>query len=725
MTTTLLIEIGVEELPTKAVTALAAAGRDLWAQALSDAALAHGNIDTFATPRRLAWRIHDLAEKQPDQKIERKGPSLAAAKDKDGNWTKAALGFAASCGVEASDLGVEETPKGAWLTYHGEQAGQTLETLLPELFRHVCDNLPIAKRMRWGDNEQSFVRPVLTLVALADERILPLDYFGVRAGRDTLGHRVHHPDPVSIQSAASYEADLRAAHIIASHSERMERIREQVEKEAAALGGSAILPEALLIENASLTEWPVAISGSFDERYLAVPQEVLITTMQDNQKTFAVVDASGKIQPHFIAIANLESADSATVRKGNEKVIRPRFADAEFFWQQDLKHRLADYLPRLEAVTYQDKLGSLADKTRRLEALARELAAVTGADAEHAATAARLSKSDLLSEMVMEFPELQGIMGRYYAAAEGLPADIAAAIDEQYYPRGAGGELPQSPTGLTLALAEKLDTLVGGFAIGAKPTGSKDPYGLRRAAIGLIRLIDGEKLKLPLKEWLIKTIQKYGDRLKVDKPLKEKADRDPRIRELLADTLQREDDNLATTAQEYVLSVNDDLIRGYILERLDSYYREQGIRSETVQAVLALNSDDLVDNNRRIRALDTFTASDNVKNLLASAKRIRNILKKNGERDGAVQTAHLQEPAEQALWQAWQDKQPAFEQALAAGDYRAALEPLATLGAPLDAFFTDVMVLSDDPALQQNRLTLLTTLQRGFDKIADLSLLSE
>ncbi|EHM54524.1 glycine--tRNA ligase subunit beta [Cardiobacterium valvarum] len=687
MTTTLLIEIGVEELPTKAVTALAAAGRDLWDQALSDAALAHGNIDTFATPRRLAWRIHDLAEKQPDQKIERKGPSLAAAKDKDGNWTKAALGFAASCGVEASDLGVEETGKGAWLTYHGEQAGQTLETLLPELFRHVCDNLPIAKRMRWGDNEQSFVRPVLTLVVLADERILPLDYFGVRAGRDTLGHRVHHPEPVSIQSAASYEADLRAAHVIASHAERMARIREQVEKEAAALGGGAILPEALLIENASLTEWPVAISGSFDERYLAVPQEVLITTMQDNQKTFAVVDASGRIQPHFIAIANLESQDPATVRKGNEKVIRPRFADAEFFWQQDLKHRLADYLPRLEAVTYQDKLGSLADKARRLETLARELAAETGADAEHAATAARLSKSDLLSEMVMEFPELQGIMGRYYAAAEGLPADIAAAIDEQYYPRGAGGELPQSPTGLTLALAEKLDTLVGGFAIGAKPTGSKDPYALRRMAISLIRLINENNLNLPLDRALAASAATYPAALAADKH---------------------------TAA-----------VRDYIRERLDSYYREQSIRSETVQAVLALDSDDLVDNDRRIRALDTFASSDNVKNLLASAKRIRNILKKNGERDGAVQTALLQEPAEQALWQAWQDKQPAFGQALAAGDYRAALEPLATLGAPLDAFFTDVMVMSDDPALQQNRLTLLTTLQRGFDKIADLSLLSE
>ena len=685
--TTLLIEIGVEELPTKAVTALATAGRDLWAQALSDAALAHGNIDTFATPRRLAWRIHDLAEKQPDQKIERKGPSLAAAKDKDGNWTKAALGFAASCGVEASDLGIEETPKGAWLTYHGEQAGQMLETLLPELFRYVCDNLPIAKRMRWGDNEQSFVRPVLTLVALADERILPLDYFGIRAGRDTLGHRVHHPEPVSIQSAASYEADLRAAHVIASHSERMERIREQVEKEAAALGGSAILPEALLIENASLTEWPVAISGSFDERYLAVPQEVLITTMQDNQKTCAVVGACGKIQPHFIAIANLESQDPATVRKGNEKVIRPRFADAEFFWQQDLKHKLADYLPRLEHVVYQEKLGSVAAKTRRLEALGRALAPVCGADAENVATAARISKSDLLTEMVMEFPELQGLMGRYYAAAENYAADIAAALEEQYQPRGAGGALPQTRTGLALAIAEKLDTLVGGFAIGAKPTGSKDPYALRRMAISLIRLISENELALPLGEWLEKSAAQY-------------------------------DAALGTPA--HVAAV-----REYILERLDSHYREQGIRSETCQAVLALGSDDLVDIERRIRALDTFAGSPSAASLLASAKRIRNILKKNGERNEAVAADRLVEPAEQALWQNWQTLAPAIDAELQKSDYRAALEQLATLGAPLDAFFTDVMVMSDDPALQQNRLALLTTLQRGFDQIADLSLLSE
>ena len=701
-TTTLLIEIGVEELPTKAVTTLADAGRDLWAQALANAGLTHGDIEALATPRRLAWRIRDLATRQSDQKIERKGPALAAAKDKDGNWSKAALGFAASCGVDVTALAVEDTPKGKWLMYYGEQPGQPLEALLPELFRHVCDNLPIAKRMRWGDHEQSFVRPVLSLVALADDRVLPLAYFGVQAGRETLGHRVHHPQAVAIASATSYEADLRGAHIIASHAARMESIRAQVEAKAAALGGVAVIPPALLAEVASLTEWPVAIAGSFDERYLAVPQEVLITTMQDNQKTFAVVGADGKIRPHFIAVANLESADEAAVRKGNEKVIRPRFADAEFFWQQDLKHKLADYLPRLEHVVYQEKLGSVAAKTRRLEALGRALAPVCGADADNVATAAHISKSDLLTEMVMEFPELQGLMGRYYAAAEGYAADIAAALDEQYQPRGAGGALPQTRTGLALAIAEKLDTLVGGFAIGAKPTGSKDPYALRRMAISLIRLINENGLNLPLKQALGFSIKIYKEEWK-KKELLEKLS----IEELV----------LFEAANE---SAYD-----YICERLDSYYREQGIRSETCQAVLALGSDDLVDIERRIRALDTFAGSPSAASLLASAKRIRNILKKNGERNEAVAADRLLEPAEQALWQSWQTLAPTIDAELQKSDYRAALEQLATLGAPLDAFFTDVMVMSDDPALQQNRLALLTTLQRGFDQIADLSLLSE
>ena len=704
-TTTLLIEIGVEELPTKAVTTLADAGRDLWAQALANAGLTHGDIEALATPRRLAWRIRDLATRQSDQKIERKGPALAAAKDKDGNWSKAALGFAASCGVDVAALAVEDTPKGKWLMYYGKQPGQPLEALLPELFRHVCDNLPIAKRMRWGDHEQSFVRPVLSLVALADDRVLPLEYFGVQAGRETLGHRVHHPQAVAIASATSYEADLRGAHIIASHAARMESIRAQVEAKAAALGGVAVIPPALLAEVASLTEWPVAIAGSFDERYLAVPQEVLITTMQDNQKTFAVVGADGKIRPHFIAVANLESADEAAVRKGNEKVIRPRFADAEFFWQQDLKHRLADYLPRLEAVTYQDKLGSLADKTRRLEALARELAAVTGADAEHAATAARLSKSDLLSEMVMEFPELQGIMGRYYAAAEGLPADIAAAIDEQYYPRGAGGELPQSPTGLTLALAEKLDTLVGGFAIGAKPTGSKDPYALRRMAISLIRLLIENKINKSIGILLRYPCDILPNKLKNGQTLPE--------------------------------------VRKYIIERLEAYYRDQGYKPELYHAVSATGLDRLVDFDNCLKCLKNFGNDRLTRNLLISARRIRNILRKNDARNFLynVDESKFKEQAEEMLWKIWkQEVEPKLKENLRYGDspendpglrdytpknYEDAINSLSVISEPLDNFFNDVMVMAKDVDLQKNRLAILNAIQDGFDKIADLSLLDD
>ncbi|MDO4642757.1 MAG: glycine--tRNA ligase subunit beta [Cardiobacteriaceae bacterium] len=684
-TTTLLIEMGLEELPTKAVTTLAEAGRDLWEKALGEAALTYREIEHFATPRRLAWRIQGLATQQPDQRIERKGPAFAAAKDGSGNWTKAALGFAASCGVNVDALTIEDTPKGQWLMYYGEQPGKQLEALLPELFQYVCDNLPIAKRMRWGDYEQSFVRPVLMLVVLADERILPLEYFGVVAGRESLGHRVHHPEPVVIHSASSYEADLHAAYVIARHALRMANIQSQVEKQAAALGGKAVMPPALLSEVASLTEWPVAITGGFEARFLDVPQEVLITTMQDNQKTFAVVDSNGKILPHFIAIANLESQDVDVVRKGNEKVIRPRFADAEFFWQQDLKHHLADYLPRLEQVVYQEKLGSVASKTRRVSILAQALAPLCGADTAYAAQAAELSKSDLLSEMVMEFPELQGVMGKYYAQKEGLHAEIATALEEQYFPRGAGGELPQTATGSALALAEKLDTLVGGFAIGAKPTGSKDPYALRRMAIGLIRLIIEKQLTLSLGEWIARSAATFDA------------------------TLQ---------AAESVAEV-----RAYVLERLDSYYREQGIRSESVQSVQALNSDDLVDIDRRIRALDAFATSAAAGSLLASAKRIRNILKKNGERQEAVQDALLQENAEQVLWQSWQRLQPALQQAVQAGDYRHALDMLGTLAEPLDQFFTDVMVMSEDAALQQNRLALLTVLQQGFEQIADLSLL--
>ncbi|MDO5091243.1 MAG: glycine--tRNA ligase subunit beta [Cardiobacteriaceae bacterium] len=686
-TVNLLIEIGVEELPTKAVTDLAAAGRELWGQALHEAGLAFDRVEAFATPRRLAWRIHDAALEQPEQQIERKGPSLAAAKDAQGNWTKAALGFADSCGVEVDKLLVEDTPKGKWLMYRGYQVGQSLEALLPAMFEWVMGKLPIAKRMRWGDYEQSFVRPVLTLVVLADDKVWDLAWFGVSSNNATLGHRVHHPDAVEIPHALAYEDTLKSAYVIADHATRMDMIREQVQGKARELGGRAVMPEALVHEVASLSEWPVAIAGSFDERYLQVPQEVLITTMQDNQKTFAVVGSCGKILPHFVAVANLESLDPASVSRGNEKVIRPRFADAEFFWQQDLKRKLEDYLPRLENVIYQAKLGSVAEKTRRIGKVAAELAPLCGANSDDVALAAKLSKCDLLTEMVMEFPELQGLMGRYYAQKEGLAAEVAAALEEQYFPVGAGGMLPKSRAGLVLALAEKFDTLIGGFAIGAKPTGSKDPYALRRMAIGVIRLILDNQLTLPLDGWLAKSAASFDAAL--DAPAQVGA------------------------------------VRDYILERLQGHYREQGIAAGIYQAVRERDNDDLLDIDRRVQALAAFAQSAAAAQLLASAKRIRNILRKNGDNPHGVKDALLAEAAEQALWQQWQQCQPRFAGAMASSDYGAALDVLGELAAPLDAFFTDVMVMSDDTALRDNRLALLTTLQQAFAQIADLSLVQE
>ena len=685
MNKNVLIEIGMEELPTAAVSDLAEAGSQLWQKVLAEQSLAHEGIVSFASPRRLAWRIKGLAMQQADRKIERKGPMLAAAKDKDGNWSKAALGFAASCGVAVEDLAQAEADKGAALMFYGEEKGRAFKDLLPELFAEVIKQLPIAKRMRWGDFEQAFVRPVNTLIALADDEILPLAFFGVQADNYSQGHRVHHSQAVRITHADDYEAALESAYVIADIEKRKALIGEQVQAATAALGGKALMPEDLVHEVASLTEWPVAIAGHFEEKFLAVPQEVLITTMQDNQKTFAVLDKDGKMLPHFIAVANLESKDPVSVSKGNEKVIRPRFADAEFFWQQDLKRRLADYLPRLEKVVYQEKLGSLAEKSRRVQELVKRLAPLVQADAAATAEAARLCKCDLQSEMVMEFPELQGVMGKYYARREGLAEEVAQALEEQYFPLGAGGDLPATGVGTALAIAEKVDTLIGGFAIGAKPTGSKDPYALRRMAIGIIRLLVEKGISLPLQELFAWSAASFTAALQAEKVLPE--------------------------------------VRDYVLERLQGYYRDQGIAIESYQAVRALDGDDLLDFDRRIHALHAFAGSANALSLLASAKRIRNILKKNGENTQAVAENLLQEAAEKALWQAWLGISGKVQAAVAAKDYFVALQALGELAAPLEAFFADVMVMADDAALRANRLALLTTMQQGFAQIADLSLL--
>ncbi len=684
-TVNLLIEIGVEELPTSAVNDLSVAGRTLWARALDDAELGYGKITSFASPRRLAWRIDALAACQPKQRLTRKGPSLQAAKDEDGNWSKAARGFARSCGVAVDALDVEETPKGQWLMWHGEKKGQATQALLPTLFEEVMHRLPIEKRMRWSDFEASFVRPVNTLVVLADNKVWDLTYFGVVSGNESQGHRVHHPEAVVISHADNYEAELEKAYVLASQEKRERRIREQVQAAASAFGGTALIPQALVEEVAALSEWPVAVAGNFAARFLDVPQEVLITTMQDNQKTFAVVDASGKLLPHFIAVANLKSQDPDSVAKGNERVIRPRFADAEFFWRQDLKRTLEDYLPQLEHVVYQEQLGSIGAKIRRVGEVAVALAVVTGANGEKVATAARLAKSDLHSAMVIEFPKLQGLMGRHYARKQGLDREIAAALEEQYFPIGANGALPQTTTGTTLAIAEKLDTLLGGFVIGAKPTGSKDPYALRRMAIGLIRLIIAKRLSLPLGKWLEKSAATFPAELR---------------------------------AGEWVAAV-----RGYVLERLDGYYRDLEVAPEIYRAVRALDGDDLLDFDRRVLALVRFLKEREATSLLSSAKRIRNILRQNGENPLPVQESLLSEAAEKALDSSYKALQALVDATLKSGDYARALILLGRLAKPLETFFDEVMVMSDDAALRDNRLALLTQLQRNFARVADLSVL--
>ncbi|MDO4436104.1 MAG: glycine--tRNA ligase subunit beta [Cardiobacteriaceae bacterium] len=672
----LLIELLTEELPTKAVLDLSDAGKALWQQVLTESALGFERVESFATPRRLAWRIHGIAEKQADQAIEKRGPAINAAKDNEGNWSKAALGFAQSCGVSVEDL-IQESH----LFYRTTQAGQPLKALLPSLLDKVLEGLPIAKRMRWANHSQSFVRPVLGVVALLDAEVLDLQLFGQQAGRETRGHRVHHPEPVVIQSALSYEEDLRKAYVMVHFHEREQSIREQVLQHAKALSATPMMPEDLVREVASLVEFPVAITGNFEPRFLEVAQEVLIMTMRDNQKTFALLDAEGKMLPHFVAIANLNSQDPDTVIRGNEKVIRPRFADAEFFWQQDLKRPLEAQLPRLEKVVYHEKLGSIADKTRRLEALCGELAPLFGIQAEEAKSAARLSKCDLLSEMVMEFPELQGVMGKYYAAKQGHAASIAQALEEQYQPLGSGAALPQSALGTVLSLAEKLDTLVGGFSIGAKPTGSKDPYALRRMSIAVNRLLIENQISASLHHLLQQSALTFPASLKATEQVKE--------------------------------------IVAYGLERLEAQYP-----SHVYQAVMALHLDDVLDFDARAQALIRFQASDAAVSLLQSAKRIRNILKKNGTREHEVQSALFENEHESALWKHFQALRPELARLLATRDYQSALTLLEGLSAPLDAFFTHVMVMSENADLQNNRLALLSALQAQFDSFADLSLLA-
>jgi glycyl-tRNA synthetase beta chain len=707
----LLIELGTEELPPKALDELSAA----FLRGVCDG-LARRGIDAdldqaraYASPRRLAVHIPGVAKAQPEQAIERRGPALAAALDADGQPGKALLGFAQSCGVAVEQLEKLETDKGAWFVFRSVKPGQPVAELLPAIVEEALKGLPIPRPMRWADHDYSFVRPVHWLVMLHGDAIVDGEVLGLKSGRKSRGHRFMHAQPVHVVDADSWLDSMRAAKVLADPAERRQRIRDEVARVALQTRGLPRLDEALLDEIANLTEWPVAIACTFESAFLDVPPEALVTTMESNQKFVPVFDVEGRLTEHFIGVANVESKDPAEIRKGYERVIRPRFADAKFFWDEDLKTPLADYQDQLKGVTYQQALGSLWDKSVRVAELARIVANRVGVDAGAATRAAALSKCDLLTRMVGEFPELQGVMGRYYARHHGESAEVADALDSYYQPRFAGDAIPASKLGKVLAVAERLDTLAGIFAVGMKPSGNKDPFALRRAALGLARTLVEGKLELDLKACLIEALELLPETA-LAAGLKPGKDGKPQT--------------FDAAARRAVLL---DELNDFILERLRSYYAEHGFRSEQFEAVLAVAPSSLYDFDRRLRAVAEFGRRAEAASLAAANKRVANILRKQVEEFGSasigqrIEPARFEAPAEHALALALETARADSAGALRSGDYTAVLSRLAQLQEPVDAFFDNVLVNADDPAVRANRLALLGQLQRLFAAIADIA----
>jgi glycyl-tRNA synthetase beta chain len=683
-----LLEIGTEELPPTTLFVLSAALASGIGKGLDDAGIAHGNVEWFATPRRLAVRITAVADRQPDQEVKRQGPPVASAFDAQGQPTRAAAGFAASCGVSVDQLQQADGPKGRVLLYVGTRKGEATPSLLPGIVTAALDALPIAKRMRWGAGEQEFVRPVHWVVMLFGSSVVAADILGIRAGKHSQGHRFHAPRPLAISSPSKYEdVLLEKGHVLVDVARRRERIRNGVNEIAQSMGGQAVIEAALLDEVTALVEWPVPLAGHFDSRYLELPQEVPIATMQDHQRYFPVRDSGGRLMNVFITVANIDSRDPAKVRDGNERVVRPRLADAAFFWESDRRERLDAHRPQLKGVTFQTKLGSLYDKSERAAALAVRIAGSIGGDATRARRAAELAKCDLLSAMVGEFPELQGLMGKYYAQHDGEDPEICVAIEEQYLPRFAGDAVPATSTGIALSIADKLDTIAGIFSIGQKPSGTRDPFGLRRAALGILRTLIERRLDLDLRQ-LIDTAVGL-------QPVEAPAD----------------------TGEE---------IWTYIMERLRSYYldgaTDAGITTEMFDAVLAGKPQSPLDVEVRLKALRGFLSLPEATSLAAANKRIANILRKAPpDVSGAVDTGRLQEPAERRLFEQVVSMERAVNPLFARREYTPALTQLAALRDDVDTFFDSVMVMAEDPEVRANRLGLLTRLRGLFLQVADLS----
>lgn len=683
---TVLFELGCEELPPKSLKTLRDALKTDVENGLKQAGLNFSSIDAYAAPRRLALKINAIDAAQPDNQKRFDGPAVQAAYDAEGKPTKALEGFLRGQGINADQVSRFNAGKMEKVCYYKDIKGQSLDSLLPAILQSALDHLPIAKRMRSAASRTEFVRPVQWVVLLKDEQIIDATIQDFKASNHTFGHRFHAPQAITLKHANDYLDSLRAAHVIADFDERQALITAQVKTLADDVNAQAIVPPALLDEVTALVEWPVALRASFEQRFLAVPQEALISTMQDNQKYFCLVDTAGKLQPYFITVSNIDSKDPSQIIEGNEKVVRPRLSDAEFFFLQDQKQPLANRQQKLANMVFQAQLGTLWDKSERIATLAADIAKLTDGDEAAAKQAGLLAKCDLTSELVGEFPELQGIAGTYYARLEGLPSEVADAIAEQYLPRFAGDKLPQTRTGVALALADRLDTLVGIFGIGQAPTGNKDPFSLRRAAIGILRLLIENKLTVSLSDLLQLAAQGYGDKLKD-------------IHKAQADALQ------------------------FVEGRYRAMYEDQGVSVDVIQAVQVLSPASPLDFDDRIKAVSHFKTLPEAQALAAANKRVANILAKEGNVTGDVDTNLLTEQAEKDLYQALQTVSPVVTPLLQAHDYTPALTELATLRTPIDAFFDRVMVMADDAAVKQNRLRLLAQLRALFISVADVSVL--
>jgi len=681
-----LVEIGTEELPPKALKTLATSFADNVEAQLNQAGLTFDKIEWFAAPRRLAVKVLNLATQQPSKEIEKRGPAVSAAFDAEGKPTKAAEGWARGCGITVEQAERIATDKGEWLVHRAKIEGQPTKNLLNDIVSNALAKLPIPKPMRWADKTVQFIRPVHTVTMLLGDELIEGEILGVASARTIRGHRFLGEKEFEIQHADQYPQLLREkGSVVADFNERKAEILAKSQAKATALGGVADIEESLLEEVTSLVEYPNVLAAKFEERFLAVPAEALVYTMKGDQKYFPIYDKDGKLLPHFIFVSNINPEDPTAIIEGNEKVVRPRLTDAEFFFKTDLKQKLVDRLPRLETVLFQQQLGTLKDKTDRIEQLAGEIAKQIGADEAKAKRAGLLSKCDLMTNMVFEFTDTQGVMGMHYARHDGEDEEVAVALNEQYMPRFAGDELPKSLVASAVALADKFDTLTGIFGIGQAPKGSADPFALRRAALGALRIIVEKNLPLDLEDLVKKSAALFGDKL---------------------------------TNQNVVADVVD-----FMLGRFRAWYQDEGIAVDVIQAVLARRPTRPADFDARVRAVSHFRTLDSAEALAAANKRVSNILAKADAAIGEINLTACVEPAEKALAEAVLALRTEVQPLIAKGDYTAVLDKLANLRAPVDSFFDNVMVNAEDPALRQNRLAILNTLQNLFLQVADISLL--